>query len=195
MDKENLTQEESMEVIRQMISMSRRKFGESGFHFLLWGVLVIAAALVQYFLIMQGFGPESNWVWVAMPIIGVPVAVVYEMRRQRREQVKTKFDNIYAALWQGFGIALLLIIPVSLIMQVNPIPFLLILIGLATFVSGAIVRFVPLKVGAVVFWIAAVLSLQLKDADLLLAYSAAVFLGYVVPGLLLRKRFKAESGV
>ena len=184
-----------MEVIRKMIAMSRHKLGESGFHFLLWGVLVSLAALVQYFLIARGFGPESNWVWVVMPLIGVPAAVIYERRRQRSAQVKTKFDHIYASVWLGFGITLFLVIPVSLMMRVNPIPFLLILIGLATFISGSITRFLPLSLGAAVFWITAILSLWLKDADLLLAYAAAVFLGYVVPGLLLRKRFNAEQRV
>lgn len=195
MKKENITQEESLELIREMVSLSRHKLSESGFHFLLWGILVGTAALVQYALIAAGFGPESNWVWVVMPLIGVPAAVIYEYRRQRAARVKTKFDGIYASVWTGFGIALFLIIPISIIMQANPIPFILVLVGLATFVSGAVVRFRPLSIGAGVFWLTAVLSLWLGDADLLLAYAGAVFLGYVIPGLLLRKRFKAEQSV
>ncbi len=195
MNKEKLSEEEGMRVIREMIAVSRHKLNDSGFHFLLWGVLVAAASLVQYALLMAGYGQASNWVWVIMPAIGVPMAIVYEVRRERREPVKTKFDAIYAAVWQGFGIALILIIVLSIMAQANPVPFLLVLIGLATFISGAVLRFMPLKVGAFVFWFTAVLSLWVPGEELLLLYAASVILGYVGPGLLLRKRFKAKVDV
>jgi low temperature requirement protein LtrA len=65
-------------------------------------------------------------------------------------------------------------------------------VGLATFISGAILRFSPLIIGAVVFWIASGISPLFSGVDFLLVYAAVIFLGYVIPGLMLAKKSQAD---
>ena len=190
MNQKELSQEESLRIIQGMIALAKSKINETGFHFMLWGSLVIAASISQYVMIHNGMGNASNWVWFIMSVIGVPIAIVYERRRNKEGKTTGKFDKMYGYLWMGFGITLFVTIYVSIAHQVNPIPFILLLIGLATFVSGAIYQFAPLIIGAVVFWITAAICNLFAQTDQLLVYSAAIFIGYIIPGIILWKRSK-----
>ncbi|TVQ76092.1 MAG: hypothetical protein EA358_10155 [Flavobacteriales bacterium] len=188
MEKESVNQK--LDLVHEMISMARNRVTETGFHFLLWGVLVMMASISQYLMLRAGMGNETNLVWLGISIIGVPVGVIYEKRRSAKEGASSSFDRIYSQLWLGFGLALFLTIFVSIMHKVNPTPFILLLVGLATFVSGAIIRFVPLVAGAFVFWLAAGLSPLFDGVDYLLIYAAVIFLGYVIPGIMLAKKSK-----
>lgn len=193
-DKE-LTHEESLRVIHGMIDLAKNKINDTGFHFLLWGVLVIVASLSQYFMLSKGFESESNWIWVIMTAIGIPIGFMYEYRRERKARGRSKFDRLYGSLWLGFGITLFVGIFVSLSYGINPIAAILSLVGLATFVSGAIYRFKPLIAGAIAFWLAAIICPQIGIENQLLVYALAIFTGYVVPGILLWQKSKARKHV
>lgn len=190
-----LTRDESIRIIQEMIGMARNKINETGFYFLWWGTLVIAASLAQYFMIEKNIGEHAYWVWVALPVVGVPVGLIYEYRRNKKEKTRTRFDKIYGSLWIGFGITVMVAIFVSIAYGSNPIAFVLSLVGLATFVSASIYRFVPLLIGAVLFWAAAVWCTQLDDQEQLLLNAAAIFSGYMIPGLLLWKKYQKEKNV
>lgn len=189
---EEKTAKQNLDLVQEMIDMARNHVTDTGFHFLLWGVLVILASISQYVLIKFGVGSASNFVWIGMTVIGVPIAIIYEKRKDRKAGMLSRFGRIYGLLWLGFGISLFVAIYVSIAFQINPSPFILILVGLATFVSGAFIRFVPLMIGAIVFWAAAALSPLFSSIDFLLVYAVSIFLGYVVPGLMLTKKHKAN---
>lgn len=190
-----LTRDESIRIIQEMIGMARNKMNDTGFHFLWWGALVMIASLAQYFMIEKGLGENSYWVWVALPVLGVPVGLVYEYKRNKKEKTRTRFDKIYGSLWMGFGITVMVAIFVSITYRSNPTAFVLLLVGLATFVSASIYRFTPLLIGAILFWVAAVWCTQLNDQNQLLINAAAIFSGYMIPGLLLWKKYQKEKNV
>ncbi|MEZ4805585.1 MAG: hypothetical protein R2852_08915 [Bacteroidia bacterium] len=195
MENKELNHEESLALIQDMINLAKNKINETGFHFLLWGVLVILASLTQYFMIQTNSGYNSNLVWPIMSAIGLPFAFMYERRRSKSGVSNTKFDRIYGFVWLGFGITLCIALAICISNHINPIAFILMLVGLATFVSGTIYRYLPLIIGAIVFWVSAVIASQLNGADQLLLNAIAILLGYVIPGLLLWNKSKRENRV
>lgn len=190
-----LTHEESIRIIQRMIHTAKSRISENGFHFLLWGVLVIAASLSQYVWLKLGGKNETNLVWMLMPLIGVPSAMLYEWKNKKHEKVRSHVDSFYGFIWLGFGIALALVIFTSVNIHSQTLPYILILTGLATFVSGCLFRFKPLIAGGIVFWIACIISLFLSSYNQLLLNAVATFLGYIVPGVLLWQNYKRENNV
>lgn len=189
MNEKTLSHQESLELIERMIQSARNKVTESGFHFFLWGILVVLASMSQYVMILNGLGKESNLVWLLMPVIGVPAALVYEFRRSKQANKHTSDSEAsYGKLWLGFGITLALMIFLSINLEVNPISFILGLVGLATFVSGSLLRFSALTFGAVVFWIAAAACLFVSNQNQLLINAVATALGYLIPAWMLYQR-------
>jgi hypothetical protein len=62
------------------------------------------------------------------------------------------------------------------------------LTGLPTFITGQAMRFRPLMLGGVLFWIAGVAMLFVTGPlGVLVIYCVAMVLGYILPGILLKR--------
>ncbi len=72
-------------------------------------------------------------------------------------------------------------------------PFILMLIGLPTFLSGIIIKFRPLVIGGIVFWVLSIAANYSGDNLSPLIMAAAVIAGYLIPGYLLKKRAGHEK--
>lgn len=195
MNDKNLTHDESLQIIQSMILTAKNRITENGFHFLLWGILVIIASITQYVLLVSGSGIQSNLSWMVMPVIGLPIAFVYEYRRNRKVRTQGHIDGWYKYLWLGFGITLIIMVLISVIQHMSPIPFILAIVGFATFVSGSIYKFSPLVFGGIIFWIASLLCIVFPGPEQLLINAISTLAGYILPGILLWKKSKNESNV
>jgi hypothetical protein len=183
-----LNPQESLRVIRETIDLAKRGVGENGFQFLLWGWLVVAASLAEYYMLVNGYGVRAHLAWMVMPVIGAPVSVIYEWRRDQKQKERNTVREWYGYLWLGFGISLILALVTSILRQSPPIPMVLILAGFATFLSGILIRFRPLVFGALVLWAGAALCLVVAVREHSLIEAGAVILGYLVPGYLLNQK-------
>lgn len=190
-----MSHEESLALIQSMINSARNKVAEDGFQFLLWGVLVIIASLVNYLLILQGFADKAGLVWMIMPLVGAPIAFIYEKRKSKGPQVETYADKSAGYIWMSYGITLFFTIFYACYLQTSPIPFILLLTGMATFSSGLILEFKPLLFGGIIFWIFAIITFFTDPAMHLLLNAGAIALGYLVPGLMLRRQANSNVNV
>src|ERR1700743_3809048 len=94
----NLSHDESLAIIQNMIATAKNTITDDGFHFMLWGVLVIAASLAQYVLAVLNYH-HNELPWLIMPLIGTPTAFIYEWKKKKTEKVKTHFNRIFGLLW------------------------------------------------------------------------------------------------
>jgi hypothetical protein len=62
--------------------------------------------------------------------------------------------------------------------------------GMPTFLSGIILKFKPLKIGGICCWVLAFLAPFTPPDYQYLLMAGAVALAWIVPGHLLRKKFK-----
>jgi hypothetical protein len=60
-------------------------------------------------------------------------------------------------------------------------------VGMATFLSGIIIRFTPLLFGGITFWVAVTLCFLASPVDQYLIGGVAMIFGYLVPGYMLKK--------
>lgn len=185
-----LNPEESLRVIRDTIDLAKTHIRENGFHFLLWGWLVVLACSADYYLDVVLRHPKHFFSWLAMTAIGLPVALVYEWRRDKRHSTPSKnvIHGWYGLVWLAFGISLAIVIFQTAQTGHSPVPVILILMGFATFVSGVMLRFSPLMWGAVAAWAGAVLCGFLQPAEHVLVQSVATAFGYLIPGYLLYRQ-------
>jgi hypothetical protein len=71
-------------------------------------------------------------------------------------------------------------------------PCFLALYGMPTFLSGIILKFRPLIIGAVSCWVLAMLSAFTSPIYHLLFLAAGVIIAWIIPGYLMRSRFKKQ---
>jgi hypothetical protein len=190
MDK-TLTPEQSLRLIDETIREAKRSFQKIHFYFLLWGILFAMAGIASYVLMRVG----STWHWVGWPVMGVLggiIAGVHGAREGRKQGAMTTMDRVHMWLWTASTISLLLLLVGLLARGVDPNPYILVLIGMPTFITGALMRFRPLMLGGVLFWIIGLASFFVLREYSSLVFSGAIVLGYIIPGLLLKQE---ENGL
>jgi hypothetical protein len=185
-----ISEQESLLIIRRMIQATKTKLTEDGFMYLLWGWLVFIASLGEFLLMKAGY--EHHYItWSVLMPLGASVSVVYGRRRSKTDTVITYVDEFMGYLWGAFVISLLLLLGfMAKIGPANAYPIILLLYGIATFVSGGALKFRPLIIGGVCCWVLAVVSMFLEFDMQLLALALAVLVAYIVPGHLLKQQYK-----
>jgi hypothetical protein len=69
---------------------------------------------------------------------------------------------------------------------------ILMVYGIPTFISGAVMRFKPLLVGGFVCWILSAISHWVEPAQTLLLVGLAVTCAWIIPGYILRYQFNRQ---
>lgn len=183
---------ESLEIIRSMIRYSKRNLREQSIFYLIWGWGVLAAAAGQYLLLTLW---NSQWHWVTWPValFWAGILSMVTSRRLSRSRKATSFvENSMGYLWGGFIIYILILLAISARIGWTYSYLLIIgLYGLATFISGGILRFRPLLVGGVLSLLLAlggILGEELYHSfpNVLLLLCASIIVSYLIPGYMLR---------
>lgn len=178
----------SLRVIRETIDVARRDLSDDGFHFLLWGALLSVAGLCHYWLSDVARVWWSPLIWIAPVALGIPAAFAYEYGRKKRKSAYNIIRRWYGMVWLGFLVTLLALIFWSQWHGVSPTPLILAITGFAVFVSGQLLRFQPLGYGSALIWAGSLVCIWTTGAQDSLVFSAVIAIGYLIPGLLLRKQ-------
>ncbi len=97
-------------------------------------------------------------------------------------------------LWMAFLVVLMMtLLFMPRLGQDHVYPFILLLYGLSTFVSGGVLRFKPLIYGGIACWVCGAGAIFVTFDIQLLLLAAAVVLGYIIPGHMLRAGSKHET--
>jgi hypothetical protein len=183
-EEKQLTQEESLKIIHEMISAAKNDVKADAFIFLLWGWLVFVASIAQFILVMM----EIKWnsvPWLLMPVGGV-ITVVYSIRKGKKDRTKTNITESLKYTWIAFTAAMLIIIFFNSMQFLQVLPCIMALYGMGLFLSGGALRFRPLIYGGIFCWICAIAGFEVQNIYQLLILAVAVFGGYIIPGYLLK---------
>ena len=201
MEEKQLTEHESLALINQMISKAKNEINDNGIGWLVWGAMIFLASVATYVIIEFDLDVSLFIGWNVFGLIAIPL-MVYDLIRQRR-QVKTKtyVDEMLSMFDVGFTICIFLII-ISMNISVDPnewFGYFLMVYGFLMLIQGGAIRFRPLFIGAVINFAGAIAIFINKEFkyDMLIT-AAAVFIGYIIPGLMLRSQYNKrvrQSGV
>lgn len=105
MNDKKLTPQESMELISQMIDVSKRRVAMPDLRIsIMWASLsIITAALVMTLCLSTGHA-YFNWLWFAIPVIGLPLNAIMVKKQKREPVVKTYIDRITDGIWRTVGL-------------------------------------------------------------------------------------------
>lgn len=185
-NEEPLSARESLALIESMIRQAKGKASGNSFYFLLWGWVIAFCNFGMYYLMKFSPYPEyAPAIWILI-IPAWIITMIYGARKGRSQGVVSHLDRVNMWLWIAMAVT---ITPAWLFggkinWMVNAI--ILMPVGAATFVSGVILKFLPLRVGGLVFWATGILCYFLPPVDQYLAGGIAIILGYLIPGYLLR---------
>lgn len=190
----SMSPEDSIRIISEMISKTKKEFHQNSFFFLLWGYLISFACIAQFTLlklmyietIHTNIGILSAIVWFFTVTAGVVSQFAYIAKKGKTVRVKTYIDEFMAIHWQVNGALIILAGFFCWRYNIHPSPFILAICGAATLVTGLILKHRSLISGSIFLLIFSVLTLWIDNEYQLLLTAAAIILGYILPGYSLK---------
>lgn len=191
---ENLSPNDSMQLINSMINQAKNNFSENGFLYLVWGWLIFTCSICHFIFLKLDLFKQPEIVWASC-WLAVIFQIIYLSRQKKKEKVKTYSENIVNYIWISFGICMFIV--VIIMSKTNNWPMMnsiiLLLYGTPTFLSGISMQFKPLVVGGIICWCLAVLSVFIPPLYVLLLLAASVLAAWIVPGYLLSSKYKLQN--
>jgi len=184
---------EDLGTIRSFLEEGQRHFDESGFHFILWGTL-IPVATIAYWFIERNCTPNNPVLTLFWPIIGgfgALVSFVIGFSTGKKRRVKNFATSINGLFWQGFFIAAILLSLIDILHGAGRITLYLshlaILLGLAYWIHGSILRLRWFRGFALIWWVASPVLVMLDWSIASWVMAGTTFLSSLVPGIILRR--------
>ena len=196
------SEQQSLQMITQMIKKAKNDFVETGISALMWGSIVTFCSLVQFFSFYYPFR-GADYVWMLTFFAVIP-QIVISIRESKKKKFKDYHESAIGSIWITFGISMFLLsFYFSLVSSQQGIDagklhqdtLYLIIYGIPTFSTGMARRFVPMIVGGIACWIFAIASAFTSYPYSMLFVAAGALLAWFIPGLILQRRYlKAKKG-
>ena len=198
MEQENFSPQESLQLIQSMIAKTRRDMSDNSIYFLLWGWITFAACTGQFVLKNILHYEKHYLVWFSMWLVLI-YQVIYLKRKRKQQRVRTYTDDIVGFVWVAFFILMVLfgflfgkiLDPEKEYAFIDPA--FLALYGMPTFLSGVILKFRPLIIGGICCWLLSIAATFIVPQYHLLLLPAAMIVAWIIPGYMLRKKFKQQT--
>jgi hypothetical protein len=181
---EDLSAQQSLDIITNMIMEAKGNVQRNNFFFLFWGWIIVAANIGMYTLAQIGYAhPYAVWL-ITLPAWFVSLYIGF--KRGKSGRPSTHLDRVSAWLWISFGISIFILIAFGYKINYQLNPLILTLAAVPTFVSGMIVKFKPLMFGGIGFWIFGIIGFIVPMEMQPLVGAAAIVCGYLIPGYALK---------
>lgn len=209
MEDKKLTPQESMELITSMIQSTKRRVASPDLRIsVMWGTLVIITAAAAWITLSTTHNPWFNFIWFAIPVIGIPLNIILANSRQANSTAKTYLDKISEELWKCVGyIAIGLTIACFIAQQCGyPMAWLamfyyaFIIVGLGATFSGLLLREKSYVFGGLfsIFSGFAIIICNLCQIPLLYSWVVPLYilcflLMFILPAFIISRKIKAET--
>lgn len=200
------SEQDSIKLINEMITQARDNIQiGSATTMIFSGYCVSAIALLDIILLQVLDNPNmANWVWTLTLPMGI-ISLLINRRKDKSAIVRTPIDRVIRKVWQGFSISVVvclsfIFMSVYIFKSWIPCafitPVLLLLVGLAQFITGHSTRFKPFIYGAYAFWLGALLTNLLSykvfqnEGVQFAILIICMLIGFIVPGHTLNRKAK-----
>jgi hypothetical protein len=199
MEDKQITEQESLLLIQQMIQTAKAEQKDDGKGWIVWGWVLFTASVLTYLNIELQWSADTYIFWNLFGLVTI-VFFVYESIRyfffKKTQRVKTYTSDLFARLNTGFFLTLMLII-VATNVGITPQKGFSLLVGLYAFwvlIYGTALNFRPSIVASYIMWGIAFVCLFIDDFRwIMLLHALAVLCGYIIPGHMANRAFKRVS--
>ena len=221
-EEKNFSEQESLQLIADMIKKAKGSYHDSGIGSLLWGAVISIASFVSYFRIRYQFDIGFD-IWLLVLLAIIP-QIIISIREKKKARVKQYDNDLVDAVWLVFGLTIFglsffqLVVPgvTNQIIQqegwtmvkhfTDPAkadealkPFVLsinsiyiLVYAFPTMVTGLVKKFKPMIAGAVITYGLFIVSCYTNSGIDMLLGRITAIVCWFIPGVILRKKYLAQ---
>ena len=187
-EEKKLTEAESLALITSMINKVKNSYIESGFGPLLWGTLITFCSLVSYAKIKFNFDLGFD-VWLLTIFAIVPQAY-FGWRSRKQKKFISHNEIAMNYVWSTFAITIFMVSFYNYkVAPANSIALFMLIYGVPTFITGGIQKFKPMLLGGIICWLCSITSYYTSLANGLLLMALSATTAWLIPGIILRRRY------
>ena len=218
------SEQESLQLIAEMIKKAKGSYHDTGIGSLLWGAVVAIASGVNFLQREYDFKLGFDIWWLVLAAI-IP-QVYISIQEKKIKKAKLYDDDLVDAVWLVFGISIFAMgfyqnfVPVQtekfiaeegwtlmkhysdgrpdeVIRPFTPSLYsiYILLYAFPTMVTGMVKKFAPMKLGAILTYGLFILSLFTESHYDMLLGSIAALVCWFIPGIILRKKYLRQVSV
>lgn len=187
-----MNSEESILLIQRMINTAKEELEDSSFYYLLWGWLVFIACVIHFILIKVSFQIDSIGWMILMPL-GAIISFIYGYRQGKKQRFQSYITDIMKYVLIAFLVSLFIVLLFMGELGLGTYPMVMLIYGIWLFISGGALKFRPLILGGLINWTLAIIAMFFDFEKQLFILALAVLLGYIIPGHMLRLKYRKEK--
>jgi len=198
-NEEYLDETQSLNVIREMIQVSRNKLKNDGILFIVWGWIFFINYLVLNYLpgkilLSHKTMDLVHGLRVILPVSGLIFTLYYILKQRKKAQTYIGVSLRYVWISLFASMVLVNLIQMNVLHSINfelQHPIIMVLIAFAVTVTGGILRYKLIIAGGIIFGLLALAASYFELQTQLLFEAIAWLIAFVIPGhLLYAKRNK-----
>ena len=187
----DFTPEESLALIDAVIKEAKNRFEENGFAFILWGIVTALCCFAQAYLIHIGRGAQSWYPYLIIPLVSVFTLVLCA---RKKENTKNPLKRVSSRLWLFTGINITIIaFGFSNELKSHLTTVILLLLGIATAVSGSFIRSRLLLFCGIMLNLSAFVAFYVPWKHQPLLMGVVSLVAFLIPGIVLPLKHKKEN--
>ena len=194
MENINLTPEESFSIINKAIANFKLNYRETAKVFLLWGWVLAFASFSNFIIIKilysreayESTGLFSLYNWALFLLIGAVIMFFMEHKLNKEKKVFSYLESYFKNLWTVTAASFIIATLLCIKLEINPPPVMLLIAGIATTTSGLLIKYKPVIIGGMAFFIFSLASAFVSNEYISLIVFAAIICGYLIPGYYLK---------
>lgn len=195
---DSLNETQSLEVINEMIRVSKSKLKRDGILFIVWGWVLFFVSVIGFiergFALTFGIKNVLNILEITLPLIALVFTIYYLIIESKKVQTYIGISLRYVWISLFVSMVLVNLIQSNVLHSINfelQHPIIMVLMAFAVTVTGGILRYRLIIFGGVVFGILALVASYLNLQNQLIVESVAWAIAFIVPGhILFSKREK-----
>ena len=187
-----LTEKESLQLISRMIHEAKGYFYESGMAALVYGFSILLCSILAWLRDKQMIAFPFHPFWLIVPVFFVQSWI--QIREEKKKKAKTFTDEAIDYVWMGYFLSVFVAFTAAFAgFSYIIISIILLLTGLATFLTGTISKFRYNIIVSFIIWILAAISFFLQNENIYILLAASAVLVWIVPGFILNAAFKKQN--
>ena len=189
METNEMTPEQSLQVISDAIAKSRKDFERNaGTPMILWGAIVLVFSVVIWLLLRTTDNLLWNFLWFGIPLIGWPLSHIC-LKDKEIKGARNFVNDTIGQIWIGYGIfALLTAGALSFIAAEYIGVITMTLLGYAAAMTGMVLKNRFITIGGFITGIGGVVALcMFRTCDVTLAFSVASVVSLILPGIMMNR--------
>lgn len=191
--------EQELTIIKNMIEKTRRESAESGYLFIIPGILVILTIILMSHLNDLNLGHLERPIFITLLGLIVGTSVWIGIHEGRKTRVQTYAKTIFAHLWIAVGVVSLLTGFLLPLLNVFPwslqpiVPFFA--LGIGIYLTGVIYELRAIQWCGLVWWLGAFMLAFVTGPKRIVFIILIFALGYILPGIILSRQAKNRSQI